>query len=213
MARPDKTPDSHAPRIGGGAEDSTGLNARVSDEIMTGGGVAADGSRYRGFDWIASLLGFAVAMFFVALFLGIVGATLGALGYRPASGSLTATLSSPAGQAAVAGSLAAILLAYLIGGYAAGRLARYSGGRNGLGVVLWTAIVGVLLGIAGVILQMRFGLSRHVHLGIGLSHTPVPAFAAGALTALVVMVLGVLVGGAFGTRYHRRVDRAAGVTA
>lgn len=212
MARPNTTPESAmSPEAGAPTNQST--STHVSDEIVTGVAQPADPKRYAGFDWVAAFLGFAVAMFFLAVFLGIVAAVVGtAFGYRPASGSLTAAVSGSAGQAAVAGGLAAILLAYLVGGYAAGRVARFNGGRNGLGVVLWTVIVGVALGIAGALLEMRFGFAQNLHLGIRLRDLAL-AGAVAAVPTLILMLLGGLLGGALGTHYHRRVDRAVGVPA
>lgn len=212
MARPNTTPQSEmSPEPGG----PLNLSARshVSDDIVTGLADPVDAKRYRGFDWVAAFLGFTVAMFFLALFLGIVAVVLASLGYRPPAGSLTAAVSAPSVQGAAAGGLAAILLAYLIGGYAAGRVARFNGGRNGLGVVLWTVIVAIGLGIAGGILEtLQFGVAQNLHLGISLREAAIVA-AIAAVPALVLMLLGGLLGGALGTRYHRRVDRAVGVPA
>ncbi|MBO0701577.1 MAG: hypothetical protein J2P38_01495, partial [Candidatus Dormibacteraeota bacterium] len=120
------------------------------------------------------------------------------------------------GGAAAAGGLAATFLAYVIGGYAAGRVARFNGGRNGLGVVLWTLIVAVLAGIAGVVLELGFpAVARTVHLNtlaVSLRAEAVNV-AIVAVPALVVMIVAGPLGGALGTRYHRRVDRAMGVPA
>jgi hypothetical protein len=214
MARANSTRESQVtPVESEGIDGSARLNAHVSDEIVTGRTEPVDRSRFAGFDWVASLLGFAVAVFFLGLFLGVVAAVVGTLGYRLGTESLTAAINAPGGQATVAGSCAAIFVAYLIGGYAAGRLARFSGGRNGLGVVLWTVIVAVALAIAGVILEVGFGFTQYVHLGIGLSHVPAVAGAVLAGIALVVAILGAVIGGPLGTRYHRRVDRMIGVIA
>ncbi|MBJ7596903.1 hypothetical protein [Candidatus Nephthysia bennettiae] len=38
--------------------------------------------RYGGFDWVATFLGFAVAIFFLTVLLGIVGAIVGSVGYQ-----------------------------------------------------------------------------------------------------------------------------------
>lgn len=209
MAGPNTTPESAMPPERGDTTNRP-TRAHVSDEILTGLLDPVDPRRYAGFDWVASLLGFAVAMFFLAVFLGIVAAVVGTLGYRPPVGSRAAAM-TPTTDAAAAGVLAAILLAYLIGGYAAGRVARFNGGRNGLGVVLWTVMVAVALSIAGAILEiLQFGVLQNLHLGISLRDVAI-AGAVAAVPTLILMLVGGLVGGALGTRYHRRVDRAAGV--
>lgn len=212
MARPNTTPESQGP-LGVVGLTNQSTRTHVSDDIVTGLVDPRDARRYTGFDWVASLLGFAVAVFFLAVFLGIVAAVLSTLGFRPALGALSATLTAPMGEAAAAGALVATLLAYLIGGYAAGRVARFNGGRNGLGVVLWTVIVAIALGIAGFVLEtLQFGVLQNLHLGISLRQAAVAA-AAAAVPMLILMLLGGLLGGALGSRYHRRVDRAVGVPA
>ena len=85
-------------------------------------------SRYGGFSWGADFLGFAVAVFFTVVLFGIVGAIVGTAGYQmgapaPNTGHISSTTEN-LGLAGLAGGLIAIFLAYLIGGYAAGRMAR-----------------------------------------------------------------------------------------
>lgn len=216
MAYVNRIPDSPVvPDMEALGRPDEGFTARVSDDIMTGGGDPAGSKRYAGFKWIAGLLGFAVAMFFLAVFLGVASVVMSLLGYQPASGTLTAMVSATGTQVTGVAVLVATLLAYVIGGYAAGRLARYGGGRNGLGVVLWTVIVAVAVAIAAVVLQLRFGLNQvlHTNLGLSASATHIVAAVVMAVVVLVVMIIGALVGGALGMRYHRRVDRAVGVIA
>jgi hypothetical protein len=169
-------------------------------------------ARHGGFDWIATFLGFAAAVFFLAVFLGVVGAIVGTSGYRIATGSVTAMVNSQAGIIAVAGSLVATFLAYFIGGYAAGRLARYDGLVNGLGVVLWTIIIAIALSIAGAVLNSRFQVAQQLHLGINLHDLTIAGVISGAVT-LIVMLVGAGLGGMLGTYYHRRVDRDLGALA
>lgn len=166
-------------------------------------------ARHGGFDWVATFLGFAVAVFFLAVFLGIVGAIVGTSGYRTSTGSVTAMVSSQAGIVAVVGTLVATFLAYLFGGYAAGRLARYDGLINGLGVVMWTVIIAILLSIAGAVLNNRFQVAQQLHLGINLHDLTVAGVISGLVT-LIVMLIGAALGGMLGSYYHRRVDRDLG---
>ncbi|GAC1339260.1 MAG: hypothetical protein NVSMB29_06290 [Candidatus Dormibacteria bacterium] len=174
-------------------------------------------TRYGGFDWVATFLGFAVAIFFLLLLLGIVGAIvgsvaaqIGATGPR-ADGSIPGTTQN-LGLSAVIGSVVALLLAYFIGGYAAGRLARYDGVVNGVGVVAWTVLVAVILGVLGVVLGSRFNVASQLHLNVSPS-----SLQAGGVISLVVtllvMLVGAALGGALGARYHRRIDHAAGIVA
>lgn len=189
------------------------LTVHVPEEVVTRLR-PSDRSSYAGFKWVAGLLGFAAAMFFLAVFLGAVSTVLSALGYRLATGTLTEIVTSSGMRAAALGTLVAIVLAYLIGGYTAGRLARYDGGRNGLGVVLWTLIVAAAVTIAAVVLQITgTGVSQFVpiHVGLTVTATHIAAGVIAAVVALVLMVVAGLAGGLLGTRYHRRLDRSVGV--
>ncbi len=172
-------------------------------------------SRYGGFDWIATFLGFAVAIFFGVVFLGIVGAIVGAVGFQlhapvPKIGSSVTGTTQSLGIGALIGSLIATFLAYLFGGYAAGRLARFEGVKNGIGVVLWTIVIGIILGILGAILGNKFDVAKQLHLHIDTATLTTTGLISLAVT-LIVMLLAAMLGGSLGERYHRGIDREAGV--
>jgi DMSO/TMAO reductase YedYZ heme-binding membrane subunit len=105
-----------------------------------------------------------------------------------------------------------MFLAYLIGGYAAGRLARYGGLDNGLGVVLWTVIVAILLSIAAAVLNGRFAVAQQFRLGISQRDLTI-AGVVSVLVTLIVMLIGAAAGGLLGGHYHRRIDRELGAVA
>ncbi|GAC1443354.1 MAG: hypothetical protein NVSMB52_01600 [Chloroflexota bacterium] len=172
-------------------------------------------NRYGGFYWGSDFIGFAVATFFTVVFLGIVGAVVGAVGYQlgtpvPKLGHGLTGASQNLGIGALAGSLIAVFLAYLIGGYTAGRMARFEGAKNGLGVWFWTIIVGVVLGVAGAVLGNNFNVASQLHLKIDTATLTTAGVVSLAVT-LVVMLLGAVLGGTLGERYHTRIDRDAGV--
>lgn len=172
-------------------------------------------SRYGGFDWIATFLGFAVAIFFGVVLLGIVGAVVGAVGFQlhapvPKVGSAVSGTTQTLGIGALISSLVATFLAYLIGGYTAGRLARFEGRKNGIGVVLWTIVVGIILGILGAILGNKFDVAKQLHLHIDTGTLTTTGLISLAVT-LVVMVIAAVLGGSLGERYQRQIDREAGV--
>ncbi len=172
-------------------------------------------ARYGGFDWVATFLGFAVAIFFGVVLLGLVGAIVGAVGFQlhapvPKIGSSIAGTTESLGIGALIGSLIATFIAYLIGGYTAGRLARFEGKKNGIGVVLWTIVVGIILGILGAILGNKFDVAKQLHLHIDTG-TLTTAGLISLVVTLVVMLLAAILGGSLGERYHRRIDRETGV--
>ena len=106
--------------------------------------------------------------------------------------------------------LVVIFVGYYCGGYVAGRMARFHGARQGLGVWLWAVVIAVVLGIIGLIAGAQFDLTSQV---TALPRLPVDQGAltlGGVLTAagvIVVSLVGAILGGLAGMRFHRRVDR------
>jgi hypothetical protein len=118
-------------------------------------------------------------------------------------------------QAASIGSVIALLvvlfIAYFAGGYVAGRMARFSGLKQGLAVWLWALIIAVIVGVVGAIAGTRAGLAGQLssipQLPFSASQMTI-AGVASAVAVIVITLLGALLGGIVGMRYHRRVDRA-----
>ena len=107
--------------------------------------------------------------------------------------------------------LVVILVAYYCGGYVAGRMARFNGVRQGVGVWLWTIIAAVVVTVLGLVAGDRFNALGSVN---SLPSLPVgqDALTTGAIVSVVVVIVAALVGavlgGLAGMRYHRRIDRA-----
>lgn len=106
--------------------------------------------------------------------------------------------------------LAVVLLAYFCGGYVAGRMARFSGLKQGVAVWLWAIIVAVIVTIIGFVA----GTQSNVLANLGVPALPFSQGSlttAGVLTAValaVVSLVGAILGGLAGMRFHRRVDIA-----
>jgi hypothetical protein len=175
-------------------------------------------ARHARFDWLASFLGFTVAMFFLVVLLGVVGAIAGTVGFQlqaAAPGAGGGPVSDPVqriGLGVLFASWLAALIAYFVGGYAAGRVARYGGVRNGAGIVLWTVLVALVLGILGAIFGSRFNVTDQLHLGVSPSSLTLPGVVSLVVT-LLIMFGGSALGGLLGSLYHRRVDRDVAASA
>jgi hypothetical protein len=107
--------------------------------------------------------------------------------------------------------LAIIFVAYFAGGYVAGRMARFNGLKQGLGVWLWAVIMAVLVGIAGWLAGPRFDVLAQVNSFPRLPLNEGTLTTGGIIVAIGVVaasLVGALLGGLAGMRYHRRVDRA-----
>jgi hypothetical protein len=106
--------------------------------------------------------------------------------------------------------LVIILISYFAGGYVAGRMARFAGAKQGLGVWLWALIIAVVVAILGALAGQQFNLLANLN---GFPRIPVnegDLTTAGVITAVAVVLLaliGAILGGLAGMSYHRRVDK------
>jgi hypothetical protein len=166
---------------------------------------------FGGFSWGAAFFGWLVAIGMAALLVAIAVAAGAAIGLTEVSSS---EASSNAEEITLAGGIvlvAILLVSYYAGGYVAGRMSRFDGGRQGLGV--W--VLGVLVTAAAAAVGAIAGSEYNVFQQLDLPRIPVDEgdLATGGIIALIAVVLGTLLaamsGGKLGERYHRRVDRAA----
>jgi hypothetical protein len=107
--------------------------------------------------------------------------------------------------------LAIIFVSYLAGGYVAGRMARFNGLKQGLGVWLWAVIIAILVGVAGWLASAQFDVLARTNSFPRLPLNEGTLTTGGILVAIGVVaasLVGALLGGLAGMRYHRRVDRA-----
>jgi MFS family permease len=134
-----------------------------------------------------------------------------------ATGVNTADAKSNAGTIGIVGAailVAILLLAYYAGGYVAGRMARFDGGRQGFRV--W--LLGLLVTIAAAVAGWIGGSQYNVFEQLNLPRIPVDEgdITTGAIITLAVVLVGTLLaavaGGKAGDRYHRRVDETAWAT-
>ncbi|HSH18293.1 MAG TPA: hypothetical protein VK978_02835 [Candidatus Saccharimonadales bacterium] len=104
--------------------------------------------------------------------------------------------------------LLALATAYYAGGYVAGRMARFDGGRQGLGVWLIGITLTSLLGLLGAALGSQFNILQQLNLPrLPINEGTVTT--AGLITLLatvVVTLLAAMAGGKKGEHYHNRID-------
>ena len=163
---------------------------------------------FGGFAWGSTFFGWLTAMGLAALLTALLGAAGAALAI---SSDPTASDADTIGIGAGIAFLVVMAIAYFSGGYVAGRMARFDGARQGVGVVLWAIIIAVILAIVGAI----GGSEYNVLSQLDLPRIPVSEgdLATGGIIALVVslavMFISAILGGKMGERFHRKVDRHA----
>ena len=163
---------------------------------------------FGGFNLGAAFFGWLVAIGMATILTALVAAAGAAIGLTSGSPS-----KGDAGTISIVGGallVAVLALAYFCGGYVAGRMSRFDGGRQGFGTWLLGLVVTLLVAGAGAI----FGSEYNVFQQLNLPRIPVDegSLATGGGIALAAILVGTLIaavfGGKVGRRYHTRVDRA-----
>jgi hypothetical protein len=171
---------------------------------------------YGGVDWLASFIGCVFALVCMSVLLLLIsGLVLGPLGF---------TLDLPGGQldsAIITGLVIVglvLFLSYFFGGYVAGRLVRFDGGRNGTATVAWGILLAVIFALFGFLLagllpgsvfELLRGLQSGIQSIFGNLFTLGLVGAGVVVGALLLVLLGGLLGGSLGNRYHTRIDRTS----
>jgi hypothetical protein len=164
---------------------------------------------FGGLNWGSAFFGWLVAVGIATLLTALLSAAGAAVGLTKAA---TDTADN-AGTVGIVGGvllLVILLVAYYAGGYVAGRMSRFTGPRQGLGVWIIGLVVTVVLAAAGALLGAKYNVLSQLN----LPRIPVDegSLSTGALIALAAIVLGTLLaavaGGKAGTHFHRKVDRA-----
>jgi hypothetical protein len=167
-------------------------------------GIAVARDRFGGVDIPASIVGMLTALSTTLILAGLVGAAVGAVGYQTGLEQNAEDLSTWS----MIGGVAVLFVAYLIGGWAAGRMARYDGARNGFATGVWTLVFAAILAGLGAWIDSEYDVFRNVELPQWFT---TDAFTAAAIVsgvaAILAMFVGGVLGGLWGERYHRRADR------
>ena len=166
--------------------------------------------RFGGINWGAAFFGWLVAIALTILLTSIAGAVTAAIG-----SSTQITQSEAERQAGTIGIVAGVVLlvvlaiAYYTGGYVAGRMSRFDGGKQGLAV--W--LIGLVVTLLAIGLGTLFGSEYNILDRVNLPRIPLSTdqlSTGGLITAaavLLVSLLAAMLGGKVGHRYHDKVDR------
>lgn len=116
-----------------------------------------------------------------------------------------------AGIAGAIIALAVLLIAYFAGGYVAGRMARFNGLKQGLAVWIWGLIISAVVIVLGLIFGNDISALTQANALAPLPESfdeinPMTWLTVGL--SLAVALVGALLGGLAGMRYHRRIDKA-----
>jgi len=165
---------------------------------------------FGGLSWLSTLAGWLSAAGLTAILTGILTAAGAALALNQAGAKLNGSEATTIGLASGIALLVVLAIGYFFGGYVAGRMARFDGARQGIGVWLW----GLLIAVVVAALAAVGGSKYNVLDALNLPRLPVNSgtLTTGGLIALIAslaVTLGAaILGGKAGERFHNKVDRA-----
>jgi hypothetical protein len=202
----DDRPARPLARTGNGAATRTTTTAGPATATALEAARLRQRDEFGGVNWGASFFGWLVAVGVATLLVALLAAAGAAVGLTESD------VTNNTQEIGLGGGIALVIvlmIAYYAGGYVAGRMSRFDGGRQGIGTWLIGLIVTVALAAAAVILGDEYNVLEQLN----LPSLPVgdETLATGGIIALVAIALGSLLaamlGGKVGERYHKRVDR------
>ena len=158
----------------------------------------------------SAFFGWLAATGMVALLSGLVAVT--GLVASETTGTDTATETADAldvsmeslGVIGIVIALVVWFVAYYCGGYVAGRMARFDGIKQGLAVWGWSIVVAIVIGVLGAVFGNDYTGSAIPDVRFDETTTTVVVSVA---VVLLTSLVGAMLGGLAGMRFHRRVDR------
>jgi hypothetical protein len=190
-------------------DPSPGRRAMGSEELRDVR--ARQRARFGGFSWGSDFFGWLSAVGLASILTSFLVAAGTKIGLAEISDAASRGEVAPVSLTGGILLLVVLAVAWFCGGYVAGRMARFDGPRQGLGVWIWTLAAAAAVALLAAIGGRKYDLFEQLNLPRipvnGQSLTTGGAIALGA--ALVTTLVFAMIGGAAGERFHRRVDREA----
>ena len=177
--------------------------------------LAREQEEFGGFKFGSAFFGWLTATGTAVILTALVAAIGAALGWG-VDGTVDEAVDTAVANPALVGIISAIVLgvvlfiAYFAGGYVAGRMARFSGIKQGLAVWIWAVAIAIVVAIITAFAGSQWDILGNLNSFPRIPVTPETATVTGILTALgaaAVTLIGAILGGMAGMRYHRKVDR------
>jgi heme/copper-type cytochrome/quinol oxidase subunit 2 len=163
------------------------------------------------FGWIAAVGSAVILTAFVVSVGAAVGVTRGATTVQEASNQISQQDPQTIGVVGLILLVVVAFLSYYCGGYVAARMSRFEGARQGFGVWVWAIVVALVVAIVAALAGARYDvlttLNTFPRLPVNQGDLTGTGLVA-VLGLLIITLLGAVVGGAAGMRYHRKLESA-----
>ena len=177
--------------------------------------VEREEERFGGFKFGAAFFGWLTALGALVTLSAIaaaVGVATGLTAPESIDTAAEAAQDNPAAATIIGAIVIAIVLfvAYFAGGYVAGRMARFSGAKQGFAVWLWAIAIAIIVAVISLVAGSEWDILANVDIFPRIPVTAETATLTGVLTAIgaaVIALVAAVLGGMAGMHYHRRVDR------
>jgi hypothetical protein len=194
-----------------GTDTAGGSRAAVLNDRQSV--VAREKDRYGGIKWGSAFFGWLTATGTAVILSALLVAAGTAVGVATDTTDVQGQVSRNAETIGLVGGIAllvVLILAYYCGGYVAGRMARFNGVKQGIGVWVWAIVIAVLVTVAGAVLGDKYDILAQLG---GFPRLPITGDATtgsiiAILIAVVAALIGAVLGGLAGMRFHRNVDKA-----
>lgn len=169
--------------------------------------------RFGGVDTPAALMGMFTALGVLVLLSALIAAGGGGLEYQLNAFDVEGN-AQELGIVGVVLAVLVVLASFFVGGIAAGRMARFDGGINGLAAATWALFLIAVFAALGAFVGAEYNAFQQAGLPdwfsqLRLSSDEVALIGIiAAVVSVAAMFLGAYLGGKVGEAYHRRVDAA-----
>jgi hypothetical protein len=166
-------------------------------------------AQFGGIHWLVAFFGWLTATG-AAVLLTALATALAAVTGLGTPGRGEGQISPEAGVGAAVLVLIAVAASYYVGGYVAGRMARFNGPTQGLAVWLLSIAGSALIAVIGLVSGPGWDALSSLTV---LPRIPVNGslLTAGGIIAAIIGLAatlgGAMLGGLMGTRFHRKIDR------
>ena len=155
--------------------------------------------RYGNGDLVASIVGMLAGFGTLVFLSALIAAGAAGMDYQLNMINEEGTLD----EASVVGLIVAaavVFFSFMVGGFAAGRIARYNGGLNGMGAGLWMILLVAVFAGLGAWIGTEYNAFNRVDLPNWFAQIDVDELTATVIVASAVLVAATLLGGYLGGR-------------